>query len=106
MACCASIESSHQRTSRRRWTGRQCPDSDVNNVPRQAISSIFWKFSYIATGEVTTLKHELWNDTVELGANVALTFLGGLAELLEVLRGLRDDVVVELEIDAAGLFWK
>jgi len=59
--------------------------------------------SYIATGEVTALEHELGDDTVELGANVSLALLLGLAELLEVLRGLGDDIVEELEINAAGL---
>lgn len=59
--------------------------------------------SYVATGEVTTLKHELRDDSVELGASVALALLSGLAELLEVLRGFGDDSVEELEIDAAGL---
>lgn len=41
---------------------------------------------------------------MELGALVTLT-LGGLAELLEVLGGLRDDAVVEVEVDLAGLGW-
>jgi hypothetical protein len=40
---------------------------------------------------------------MELGANVALALLGGLAELLEVPGGLGDDIVEELEVDAAGL---
>lgn len=59
--------------------------------------------SYIAAGEVTTLKHELGDDPMELGSNVALALLGGLAELLEVLRGLGDNIVEELEVDAARL---
>ena len=59
---------------------------------------------YIATGEVTALEHELGDDTMKLGANVTLALLLGFAELLEILRGLGDDVVEEFEIDAAGLF--
>ena len=61
--------------------------------------------AYVAAGEVTTLKHELWDDAVELGAGVALALLGGLAKLLEVLRRLGDDVIVEDEIDATLLVW-
>eukprot|EP00701_Giardia_intestinalis_P004015 XP_001707839.1 Hypothetical protein GL50803_25406 [Giardia lamblia ATCC 50803] len=40
--------------------------------------------------EVPTLDHELGDDAVERRALVAETHLAG-AELLEVLRGLRDD---------------
>ena len=64
-----------------------------------------WSSSYVATGEVTTLKHELRADTVELAARVAEALLAG-AEGAEVLDGLGDDVVVELEVDLAGaLCW-
>ncbi|KAK6539314.1 hypothetical protein TWF694_009548 [Orbilia ellipsospora] len=55
----------------------------------------------IALGEVTALKHELGDDTVESGALVAEAVLLS-AELTEVLSGSWDDVVVELEGDAAG----
>jgi len=41
---------------------------------------------------------------MELGANVTLAFLLGLAELLEILRGLGDNVIEKFEIDTAGLF--
>jgi len=64
---------------------------------------LIWQQSYIATSEVTALKHELWDDAMELGADVALALLLGLAELLEVLGGLGDDIVEELEVDAARL---
>jgi len=57
--------------------------------------------SYVATGEVTTLEHELRDDTVELGAGVAEALLAS-AESAEVLSGLGDNVVVESEVDAAG----
>jgi len=54
--------------------------------------------SYVAAGEVTTLKHELRDDTVELAAAVAEALLAG-AKGAEVLDGLGDDVVEELEVD-------
>jgi len=54
----------------------------------------------VATGEVTALKHELRDDTVELAALVAEALLAG-AERTEVLGGLGDDVVEELKVDAA-----
>ena len=60
--------------------------------------------SYIPTSEVATLKHELGDDTMKLGANVALSLLLGLAELLEILRRLGDNFVEKFEINAAGLF--
>ena len=53
--------------------------------------------TYVATGEVTTLKHELGDDAVEAGALVveglaraAGALLAG-AERAEVLSGLSDD---------------
>lgn len=58
--------------------------------------------AYVATGEVTTLEHELRDDAVEGRAGVAEALLAG-AESAEVLSGLGDDVVVEVEVDAAGL---
>lgn len=45
-------------------------------------------------GEVTTLEHELGDDTVEAGANVALA-LGLLAELTEVGSSLGDHVLID-----------
>lgn len=56
----------------------------------------------VATGEVTTLEHELGDDTVERGSLVAEAVLSG-AELTEVLGGLGDDVVVQVEEDTAAL---
>jgi hypothetical protein len=58
--------------------------------------------SAVATGEVTTLKHELGDDTVEGGALVAEARSVG-AQVLEVLGGLGDDVVVEGEVNETGL---
>ena len=60
--------------------------------------------AYVATGEVTTLEHELGDDTVELGALVTLD-LGLGAELSEVLGSLGNNVVVELEVNTALGGW-
>jgi hypothetical protein len=57
--------------------------------------------TYVTTGEVTTLKHELRDDTVELGASVAEALLAG-AEGTEVLGRLWDYIIEELEVDAGG----
>ena len=58
--------------------------------------------AYVATGEVTTLKHEVRDDTVEGRALVAEALLAS-AKGTEVLGGLGDLVIVEVEVDAAGL---
>jgi hypothetical protein len=60
--------------------------------------------THVATGEVTTLEHELGDDTVELGAAVAEALLAG-AQGAEVLSRLGDDIVEELEVDAASLVY-
>lgn len=52
-------------------------------------------------GEVTTLEHELGDDTVEARATVALAFRL-LAELPEVLGGLGDISLVEVEVNATS----
>jgi hypothetical protein len=57
--------------------------------------------SYVAAGEVAALEHELGDDTVELGARVAEPLLAS-AESAEVLGGLGDNIIEELEVDAAG----
>lgn len=54
--------------------------------------------SAVATGEVTTLEHELRDDTVE-GRALVTEARGTGAQLLEVLGGLGDDVVVEGEVN-------
>lgn len=56
-------------------------------------------------GEVTTLEHELGDDTVEDRATVALA-LRQLAELTEVLGRLGDIRLVEVEVDAASFGWR
>jgi hypothetical protein len=58
--------------------------------------------SAVATGEVTTLEHELGDDTVERRALVTEALLAS-AESTEVLGGLGDDIVEEVEVNAAGL---
>ena len=58
--------------------------------------------TYVVAGEVTTLQHELRNDTVEARANVALA-LGLLAKLTEVRSGLGNVLLVEVELDATNL---
>jgi hypothetical protein len=58
--------------------------------------------STVVAGEVTTLEHELGDDTVEGRALVTLT-LGKLAELTEVLSSLGDVLLEEVEDDTARL---
>ena len=58
--------------------------------------------THVATGEVTTLEHELGDNTVERRALVAEALLTG-AESTEVLGSLGDFVIEEVEVDAAGL---
>ena len=58
--------------------------------------------TYVTAGEVTTLKHELWDDTVEGGTLVSETLLTS-AESAEVLGSLWDNIVVKIEVDAARL---
>ena len=52
-------------------------------------------------GEVTTLEHELWDDTVEARACVTEAVLAR-SKLTEVPSGLGYDVVEELEDDTAS----
>ena len=58
--------------------------------------------TYVATSEVSALKHEVGDDTVEGRSLVALT-LGFQAQLTEVLGSLGDIGVEELEVDTTGL---
>ncbi len=82
----------------------------VDGLPTGALDSSVWydikdvdRDSYIATSEVTTLQHELGNDTVELRSRVAKALLSG-AKSTEILGGLRNNIVVEVEVDTTGLF--
>jgi len=56
----------------------------------------------IASSEVATLQHELRNDSVELAALVAEALLAG-AESTEVLGGLGNYIVIEVEVDTSSL---
>lgn len=58
--------------------------------------------SYIATGEVTALEHELGDDSVERRSLVSEALLTG-AESTEVLSGLWDILIEEVEDDTLGL---
>jgi len=58
--------------------------------------------SSVAPGEVTTLEHELGDDTVERGTLISEAVLAS-GKLTEVLGSLGDDVVVQLEGDATGV---
>lgn len=60
------------------------------------------KNTYVATGEVTALEHELGDNAVEGRALVAEALLTS-AESTEVLGSLGNNVVVEVEVDAAAL---
>ena len=51
-------------------------------------------------GEVSSLDHEAWDDPVEGGPGVAESPLTR-AEGAEVLRRLRNDVVLQLDVDTA-----
>lgn len=57
----------------------------------------------VAACEVTTLEHELRNDSVELATLVAVSLLAG-AKGSEVFCCLRDYIVVEIEIDSTSLW--
>ena len=57
---------------------------------------------YVAAGEVTALEHEVRDDAVERGALVAEAVRAG-AELPEVLGGLGNNIIEEVERDAARL---
>lgn len=62
-----------------------------------------WKVkAHIATSEVTSLKHEFGNHSVELGSLVSEAILSG-AEMLEIPAAVGGILVVEFEIDPTGL---
>jgi hypothetical protein len=58
--------------------------------------------TYVATGEVTSLKHELRDDAVESGVGITKSLLTS-AESTEVLGSLWDYIIVEVECDTAAL---
>lgn len=59
--------------------------------------------TYIATSEITPLKHEFGDYTMELGALVSETFLAS-AKGAKVLYRFRDGLIVQDEVDSALLF--
>ena len=58
--------------------------------------------THVATGEVTALEHELRDHAMEFGTAVAKALLAS-AKGTEVFSGLGGDIVVEVEVDPAGL---
>jgi len=56
----------------------------------------------VTAGEITTLKHESWDYAVEGRSSVSETLLAS-AESTEVLGSLGNDIIVEVEYDAAVL---
>ena len=60
--------------------------------------------THITTGKVTTLEHKIRDDTVEFRSFVTKALLA-CAQRTEVLSGFGDYVIVEREVDAAGLIW-
>lgn len=79
---------------------------DLPPVPLSHVSVNYkrWRgeHKYVSTGEITTLKHERWDHTVEFRTLVSETLLAS-AEGTEVLNGSRDFIFVEIELDTTGL---
>lgn len=87
----------YQRTSRRRWTFHQ-----FHCLSGENMSPLYSSTSPPLTlGEVTTLQHELGDDTMERAVLVSISVLTG-GEFTEVLGSLWNNIVVELEDNAAG----
>ena len=63
-----------------------------------------WVKTYVTASEVSTLKHELRDHTMEFAALIPEALLAG-AESTEVLSSLGDDIVEEFEVDAAGALY-
>lgn len=61
------------------------------------------EFTYIATSEITSLKHEFGNHTMELGALVSETFLAS-TKGAKVFNCFRADMIVQDEVNSAFLF--
>jgi hypothetical protein len=59
---------------------------------------------YVSALEITTLKHELWDDAVEFRASISKALLAS-AESSEVFGSLGNNVIVENEVDATRLLW-
>ena len=82
---------------------------DLPPVPCKCVSLLrshereFGSGAYIAAGEVAALEHKVRDDAVEGGALVGANLVLARAELTEVGGRLGDDVVEEIERDAALL---
>ena len=63
------------------------------------------KETYVATSEITSLEHKLGDHTMEFRTRVSEALFSG-AKSTEVLNGLRDDIVVENELNTARLVYK
>lgn len=99
---CAFARSSHRRTSHRRLTFHRYP---VEFLASRLINKFDRAFvTYVATGEVTSLEHELRNNSVEGRASISETLLTS-AESTEVLGGLWDYIIVKVESDSSGLLY-
>ena len=74
----------------------------VSRVSRFLHVGWWMQKTHVATSEVTALKHEVRNHTMELGTGVAKALFAS-AKGTEVFSGLGGDIVVEVEIDPAIL---
>ena len=93
---CASLRSSHPQTSPHKLTSHLCPvEVSVDVMMYTDLAD-----TNVAASEVTALKHEVRDHTVELRVGVTKSFLTG-AESTEVLGGLGDYIVIQEEVDAA-----
>ena len=94
----------YQRISRRRWTFHQfrCLSNDRLSLLPLAATQIGERGgSQLTPCEVTALQHELGDDTVERASFVSKSILAS-REFTEVPGGFGDNIVVELEDDAAS----
>lgn len=61
--------------------------------------------TYVATGKVTSLEHELRDDAVEGRSSISEALFTS-AESSEILGGLWDYVIVKVEVDTTGLLYE
>ncbi len=99
---CALSGSSRLQISRRRSISHQCPTESNQRSLAFGVNECS-AGTHITAGEVTTLQHELRDDTVKLGSSVAEALLAG-AEGTEVFSGSGNNIVVKDEVDTTGLF--
>lgn len=89
------------------WSLATPPNENFNHQEECVLTSELLSVNGLSTGavalgEVTSLQHEVGDDTVEARALVSESVLAS-AELTEVLSGLGDNLVVELEDDLSGV---